>query len=945
MREDKTMTAAEIKIRGARQHNLKNIDLTIPRDRLVVITGVSGSGKSSLALDTLFAEGQRRYVESLSSYARQFVGQLDKPDVDAIEGLSPAIAIDQRSLGRNPRSTVGTATEIYDFLRLLFAHAGRPHCPRCGKEVSAVTLDEMKGRLLDLPAGTRIWLYAPVVREEEGAHRRILHNLAREGFLRVRVDGEIRELTEEIRLQRNVPHTIEVLVDRLEIRPDISTRLVDSLETAARLSEGIVQVQTEKGETLWFSESPLCVPCGLVMPALTPKLFSFNDPQGACPGCKGLGHQHEFDPDLIVPDRRLSLREGALAPWARRSPVRLMEEMDALGRHYKFDIYLPFEELPEKVQHALLYGSEGGRIPLPKEKGDGVGMVSRPFEGVIPWLKRAWKRATDPVARTAVERFMALQPCPQCGGTRLRSEAQAVRVGGKTMADLCSIPISRLQEVLSNLPLIGAERELSQGILQAIQHRLRLLEDLDLQYLALNRSSETLSGGEAQRIRLASQMGSNLVGILYILDEPSIGLHPRDQASLLNTLRSLTDSGNSMVVVEHDAATIMSADHVVDMGPGAGEQGGRVIYEGYPEGLRTCPESITGAYLSGRRQISIPSCRRSIKGPAIEVLGAYEHNLKGIDVRFPLGCLTCVTGVSGSGKSTLVLDTLYRAAARRVYRGHSPVGKAREIKGLEAVDKVVDIDQSPIGRTPRSNPATYTGVFQYIRGLLAQLPESRMRGYKAGRYSFNVKGGRCEACQGDGVRRIEMHLLPDVYATCEVCRGMRYNSETLEIRYKGYNVARVLDFTVNEASRLFENVHKIREIFQTLQAVGLGYLRLGQSATTLSGGEAQRVKLARELSRRQTGRSLYILDEPTTGLHFEDIRYLLEVLMRLVDAGNTVVVIEHNLEVIKCADYVIDLGPGAGEEGGWVVACGTPEELRDVENAPTGPYLREVLDI
>jgi excinuclease ABC subunit A len=938
------MTATEITIRGARQHNLKNIDLTIPRDRLVVITGVSGSGKSSLAMDTIFAEGQRRYMESLSSYARQFVGQLDKPDVENIEGLSPAIAIDQRSLGRNPRSTVGTATEIYDFLRVLFARVGKPHCPRCGKACSASTLEEIKQRLLALPVGTRIWLYAPVVRGEEGAHRQLINKLAREGFLRVRIDGEIRELSEDIRLSPRKRHSIEVLVDRLEIREDISSRIADSLETAMGHAGGIVQVQIEKGDDLWFSERPLCVPCGFVMPSLTPKLFSFNDHQGACPSCKGLGYHRDFFPELVVPDPAKSLRGGALAPWAGRPVVELAEELDALARHFEFDVYSPFQALPEKVQRVLLYGSGRNCISLPKKSDGKLVMEPRPFEGVIPWLKRAWDRAADPSVREALERFMAQQPCKACEGTRLRPEARAVLVGGKGIHYLCSVSIAQLSGELDDMPIYGVDREIAHGILQTIRYRLRFLEDLGLQYLTLDRSSETLSSGEAQRIRLAGQLGSNLVGILYILDEPSIGLHPRDQASLLRTLRFLRDAGNTVIVVEHDAGTILTADHVVDMGPGAGELGGQIIFSGSPDGLMRCTASLTGTYLSGGRLIPIPSQRRPSRGATIEVEGASEHNLKGIDVRFPIGCLTCVTGVSGSGKSTLVLDTLYQEASRRVGPGRGRAGKVKEIRGLEAIEKVIDIDQSPIGRTPRSNPATYTGVFQHIRALFTQLPESRVRGYKAGRYSFNVKGGRCEACQGEGVRRIEMLFLPDVYATCEVCKGSRYNAETLEVKYKGFNVAQALEFTVNEASRFFENMHNICQILHTLQAVGLGYLRLGQPATTLSGGEAQRVKLAKELSRRQTGRTLYIMDEPTTGLHFEDIRYLLEVIMRLVDAGNTVVVIEHNMDVIKCADHIIDLGPGAGDDGGRVMACGKPEEVANVKDSPTAPFLRQALN-
>ncbi len=910
---------------------------------MVVITGLSGSGKSSLAFDTLYAEGHRRYVESLSAYARQFVGQMDRPDVDGIEGLSPAIAIDQRSMGRSPRSTVGTATEIYDLLRVLFAKVGRPHCPACGSEISPLTVQEMRARILSLPTGTWVWLYAPVATGARGGSRRLLQGLARKGFLRVRVDGELVELGDEGTLDRGSPRDIEVLVDRLEVKPEASSRLADSLETALRVSDGLVTVEVQGGGRLRLSERPMCPACNEQGPVLTPKLFSFNDPQGACPLCKGLGFQEAFDPDLVVPDPGKSLREGAIAPWAHRHPVILMQELEDVAAHYGFDIYTPFEGLPEGARRVILYGSDGEEIPLRKDRGRRLVVERRPYEGVIPWLERAWRGAKDTATRNALQRYMAMQPCRACRGARLRPEALAVRVGGATLGELCSLSVTELRGRLGSLQLTGVDQELSREILREVQRRLALLERLGVGYLSLDRSSESLSGGEGQRIRLATQMGSTLVGVLYVLDEPSVGLHPRDQARLLEAIWAIRDAGNSVVVVEHDAETIMASDFVVDMGPGAGECGGRVIYAGPPQGLLQCEESLTGAYLSGRVRIPVPARRWPGHGPCIEILGAKEHNLKGIDVRIPLGCLTCVTGVSGSGKSTLVVDTLYRAAFGMLHQGRCRPARVREIRGLEAIDKVVDVDQSPIGRTPRSNPATYTGVFARIRELFSQLPESRARGYGRGRFSFNAKGGRCEACKGEGVRRVEMHFLPDVYATCEACGGARFNTDTLEISYKGLNIAQVLDLTVNEALRFFENVPAICAPLRTLHGVGLGYLRLGQASTTLSGGEAQRIKLARELSRPETGRTLFTLDEPTTGLHFDDVRRLLEVLCRLIQAGNTVVVIEHNMEVIKAADWVIDLGPGGGVDGGYVVACGTPEEVAAAEDSATGRFLRKVL--
>jgi excinuclease ABC subunit A len=938
------MPPTEIHIRGARQHNLKDVHVTLPRDRLVVITGVSGSGKSSLAFDTLYAEGQRRYVESLSTYARQFVGQLDRPDVDAIEGLSPAIAIDQRTLARNPRSTVGTATEVYDFLRLLFARLGTPHCPLCGMEIRATPIHGMKESLLRLAHGTSLWIYAPLVRGERGSHRRVLQQLARQGFIRARVDGRLMEIPEIGPLDRTIPHRIEALVDRLEIRAGIMGRLAESLEAAARLTDGLVLVETPEGRQHWFSERPFCVSCGVRAPAPDPKLFSFNDPRGACAACKGLGFHLAVDPDLVVPDPRRSLAQGAVAPWARGGLPHLPAVLEGLGRDPGTDMNLPFRDLPPGVREALLWGAHTGGGSGPPGRGPRArGPKEGGWEGVIPWLERHYQGAEDPLVRRAVEGYMSPQPCPECGGARLGPEARGVRVGGFSLPELCRLPIARLIALLDTLALGSGAGPLAAGILREIRQRLQFLEQLGLTYLTLDRSSETLSGGEAQRIRLATQLGSSLAGVLYVLDEPSIGLHCQDQVRLLETLRRMTDAGSSVVVVEHDAQTIWSADFVVDMGPGAGEAGGRVLYAGPPGGLAGCEASLTGAYLSGRRKIPVPRPRRKGCGVDLVLRGASEHNLKGIDVRFPLGCLTCVTGVSGSGKSSLVVDTLYRMAVAALHGGRRRAGKVLAVEGLEQLDRVVDVDQAPIGRTPRSNPATYTGVFRHIREIFSQLPESRARGYGAGRYSFNIKGGRCEACRGDGVRCVEMLFLPDVYATCEVCHGTRYNEETLEVRFKGLHIAQILDLTVAGALPLLENLPRVRGVLQTLQDVGLGYLRLGQAATTLSGGEAQRLKLARELSRPQDKRTLFILDEPTTGLHLEDIRRLLEVLQRLLDAGNTVVVIEHNLEVIKCADHVIDLGPGGGDAGGHVVACGTPEEVAAAEGSVTGRFLRELL--
>lgn len=934
------MPSIEIRIRGARQHNLKGIDVCIPRDRLTVITGVSGSGKSSLAFDTLFAEGQRRYVETLSTHARQLLGRLDRPEVESIEGLSPPIAIDQQPLPRHPRSTVGTATEIHDLLRLLFAKVGEPHCPICGASMRATTIQQMKERLLALE-GQRIHVYAPVVVGQRGHHRGLIQGLVRAGYIRARIDGELRELADEILLSREEAHTIEVLVDRLEVQPERAARLVESLETACRLARGVVKVEPMGQEAVWFTEKPRCLRCAIELPAATPRLFSFNDPQGACAQCKGLGVERVFDPERIVPDPRLSLKEGAIAVLAAGGEGALAREINELVAAWGLPLDVPFAGLPKELCRVILYG---GEVSEPTKTGKGRGCNTRPFIGVIPWMEQLYENSKDPATRQSLERFRVERACQGCQGSRLSAAARAFRVGRFGLDELCRVPLKDLERLLEGVHLSGVQEKVGSEILGEVRGRLRALCSLGLGYLSLDRASDTLSAGEAQRVRLATQMGSTLVGVLYILDEPSIGLHPADQAQLMETLVGLRDAGNTVVVVEHDPDTILRADWVVDMGPGAGNQGGELIYSGHPQGLLSCQRSITGAYLSGRRSIPLPSRRRPHGGPAIEIMGASAHNLKDIDARFPLGCLTCVTGVSGSGKSTLVVDTLHRAVRRALYRSHEIPGTFREIRGLERIEAVVDVDQSPIGRTPRSNPATFMGLFRSIREIFAQLPEARVRGYGPERFSFNLKGGRCEECQGEGIRSIEMVFLPNVYATCEACGGNRFNQETLEIKYKGFDISQVLGLTVNEALRLFENIPRMAAILGTLKEVGLGYLKLGQPAPSLSGGEAQRLKLARELCRPQCGKTLYILDEPTTGLHFEDVRCLLEVIERLVEAGNTVVVIEHNLEVIKCADYIIDLGPGAGEMGGEVVATGTPEEVALNPASLTGTFLRRVLN-
>jgi len=924
------MASDRIVIRGAREHNLKNIDLEIPRDRLVVITGLSGSGKSSLAFDTIYAEGQRRYVESLSAYARQFLEQMEKPDVDSIEGLSPAISIEQKTTSRNPRSTVGTVTEIYDYLRVLYARVGTPHCPQCGQVIAAQTVQQMVDRVLTLPGGSRIVVLAPIVRGRKGEYRKLFFDLRRQGYSRVRVNGTVRELGEEIELDKNKKHTIEVVVDRLTVKPTIAVRLADSLETALRLADGIVVVETaESGPVFVFSERLACARCGVSFPEISPRMFSFNNPYGACPECGGLGTRFELDPELMVPDPKKSLKGGALAPWAGRESVYFKQTLQILARRRRFSLETPWRELPKATRELVLHGSgeEGG------------------FEGMVGALQRRYKETTSEETRLEIERFMSERPCPACKGGRLRPESLAVRVGGRSIHEVGALTIREAGQFFETLVLGEREQTIARRVLKEIRERLGFLRDVGLEYLTLDRAAGTLSGGEGQRIRLATQIGSSLVGVLYILDEPSIGLHQRDNRRLLDTLLRLRDLGNTVLVVEHDEETIRSADHVIDLGPGAGELGGYVVSTGTPAEIMADPKSLTGRYLAGELSIPFPAIRRPGTGKWLVIHGAREHNLKGMPVRIPLGTFTCITGVSGSGKSTLVNDIVYRALAQVFHRAQEKPGAHERIEGLQHLDKVINIDQSPIGRTPRSNPATYTGVFTFIRALFARTPDARVRGYQPGRFSFNVKGGRCEACQGDGLVKIEMHFLPDVYVTCEVCKGKRYNRETLEIRYKGRNIAEVLEMTVREALAFFEAVPPIKRKLRTLHDVGLDYIRLGQAATTLSGGEAQRVKLSAELSRRATGRTLYILDEPTTGLHFADIQRLLEVLNQLVEQGNTVVVIEHNLDVVKTADHVIDLGPEGGEEGGRVVATGTPEEVvAQAERSYTGQFLRRVLD-
>ena len=942
--------ADQLVIRGAREHNLRDVSLELPRDQLIVFTGLSGSGKSSLAFDTIYAEGQRRYVESLSAYARQFLGQMDKPDVDFIEGLSPAISIDQKSASRNPRSTVGTVTEIYDYLRLLYARVGRPHCPNCGRPVARQTPQQIVDRVLDLPEGTRFSVLAPIVRGRKGEYEALLDDLARQGFARVRVDGETIELSDRsgLKLARYEQHTIEVVVDRLVRRSDIRQRLTESMETALRLTEGIAEIAVveENGEEelITFSEHLACTECGLSFEEPAPRNFSFNSPYGACPACDGLGTQYEVDPSLVVPDPDRTLAEGALAPWVGGRSRWFDRMVEALADEYGFDLDTPWRKLRKAEQKVLLYGAGNRTITLRYRNRYGRQRTfTTHYEGIVPWLARRHKESDSDAVRDWAETFMREVPCAVCGGARLKPESLAVTVDGLNIFELCSMSITAIAQRVSSLELSERDHLIADRVLREVRARLQFLLDVGLDYLSLARATATLSGGEAQRIRLASQIGSGLVGVLYVLDEPSIGLHQRDNRRLLDTLLRLRDLGNTVIVVEHDEETIRSADHVVDIGPGAGEHGGEIVYSGDVAGLLACPQSVTGRYLVGERSIPVPEKRRVGSGDELVVRGAREHNLKDIDVVFPLGRLVAVTGVSGSGKSTLVNDILLQSLLAKMHRARTTPGAHDRIDGVQYVDKVVDIDQSPIGRTPRSNPATYTGVFDHIRKLFSQTPESKVRGYLPGRFSFNVRGGRCEACAGDGTIKIEMHFLPDVYVPCEVSDGARYNRETLEVTFKGKNIAEVLDMSCEEALAFFANQPPIARHLQTLVDVGLGYIRLGQPAPTLSGGEAQRVKLASELSRRPTGHTLYVLDEPTTGLHFDDVRKLLDVLSRLVDQGNTVIVIEHNLDVVKTADWIVDLGPEGGDGGGEVIAEGTPEEVAATPGSATGEVLVPVL--
>ena len=934
-----------IRIKGARAHNLKNIDVNIPRDKLVVITGLSGSGKSSLAFDTIYAEGQRRYVESLSSYARQFLGQMDKPDVDQIDGLSPAISIDQKTTSHNPRSTVGTVTEIYDYLRLLFARAGHPHCPKCGKPITQQSVDQMIDQIRELPERTKLLVMAQVVRGKKGEHKKVLAHIRHEGYVRVRIDGEVMDIGEVIQLEKNKKHTIEVVIDRLVVREGMESRLADSLETALKLGEGVAYVQIVDGELLMFSENFACVDCGISLPEITPRMFSFNNPYGACPVCMGLGSHMEFDEELVLPDPTLSVGGGVFAPLSKNLHSYAMCVMKAILENRGYSLETPWQEIDKKTQQVLLYGSGEERFTFRYTNMFGEDKeYFVPFEGVMPLLARRYHETDSDEMRESYENYMTEIPCKACHGARLKPETLAVTVGGKNIDEVTRMTIREADDFFTQLTLTPREMKIAAQILKEIHARLHFLLDVGLDYLTLSRSAGTLSGGEAQRIRLATQIGSGLQGVLYVLDEPSIGLHQRDNNRLLATLKHLRDLGNTLIVVEHDEDTMYAADHIIDIGPGAGANGGRVVAEGTAEEIKKNPDSITGAYLSRRKFIPVPAKRRPGNGKFIEVVGAAENNLKDLTVKFPLGTLTLVTGVSGSGKSTLVNEILYKGIASRLYHAKGKPGKHKKIKGLENIDKIIDIDQQPIGRTPRSNPATYTGVFDAIRELFSQTSEARMRGYKAGRFSFNVKGGRCEACKGDGILKIEMHFLPDVYVPCEVCKGARYNRETLEVRYKGKNISEVLDMTIDEAVEFFANVPRIARKLQIIQDVGLGYIKLGQPATTLSGGEAQRVKLATELSRRSTGKTLYILDEPTTGLHTADIHKLLDILQRLVAGGDTVVVIEHNLDVIKTADYIIDLGPEGGDKGGTVVATGRPEDIVKVPASYTGKFLRPLLE-
>ena len=936
-----------IRIRGAKENNLKNVDLSIPRDKLVVFTGLSGSGKSSLAFDTIYAEGQRRYVESLSSYARQFLGQMDKPNVEAIDGLSPAISIDQKTTSKNPRSTVGTVTEVYDYLRLLWARVGIPHCPKCGKEIVKQTIDQIVDRVEALGEGTRFVVLSPIIRGKKGEHVKVFEDARKSGFARVRVDGILYDLSEQIALEKNIKHTIELVVDRLVIREGQRRRLTDSIETACSHSGGLVVISLpDSGEELSFSQNYACEDCGISLSELEPRMFSFNNPAGACPGCTGLGFQLIADEDLVIPDKTKSIFDGAIqaSGWssARTDSIFRMY-FEALAQKYHFSLTAPVQDLPREAMDVILYGTKGEKLRMTYNRGNGMGVLEQPFEGILNNISRRFRETQSDAARKELEECMATAPCPRCQGNRLSEIARAVTVGGIGIMDFCRMSIAEAVRFIDNLKLEGAMAVIAEQILREIRERLRFLMDVGLQYLTLSRAASTLSGGESQRIRLATQIGSSLMGVLYILDEPSIGLHQRDNDKLLGTLKHLRDLGNTLIVVEHDEDTMRAADYIVDVGPGAGSHGGEIVAAGTLEDICREPRSITGQYLTGFKKIPVPATRRPGNGKFLTVQGAAENNLKNIDVSIPLGTLTCVTGVSGSGKSSLVNEVLNKTLLGKLNHARVRPGACKCVSGMEHLDKVIDIDQSPIGRTPRSNPATYTSLFNDIRDLFASTSDAKIRGYGPGRFSFNVKGGRCEACCGDGLKKIEMHFLADVYVPCEVCRGLRYNRETLEVQYKGKNIAQVLDMTAEEALEFFENLPKIRKKAQTLVEVGLGYVKLGQSSTTLSGGEAQRVKLATELARMSTGRTIYILDEPTTGLHAADVHKLIDVLQQLVNAGNTVLVIEHNLDVIKTADHIIDLGPEGGDEGGYVVATGTPEEVAQAKGSYTGEYLKRYL--
>ena len=936
-----------IHIKGANEHNLKNIDIDIPRDEFTVVTGLSGSGKSSLAFDTIYAEGQRRYMESLSSYARQFLGQMEKPQVESIEGLPPAISIDQKSTNKNPRSTVGTVTEIYDYMRLLYARAGIPHCPKCGREIKKQTVDEMVDRILMLEERTKFQILAPVVRGKKGRHEKVFESAKKSGYLRVRVDGNMYELTEEIKLEKNIKHSIEIIIDRLSIREGIEKRLTDSVENALKLGNGLMIVDVIGGEEMTFSQNFACPDCGISIDEVQPRSFSFNNPFGACPDCYGLGYKMEFDEDLIIPDKSLSINQGAIVVlgWQSANDGKSFSNaiLQALALKYNFSLDTPFEDYPKEIHDILIYGTNGEKVAVRYKGQRGIGVYDIAFEGLIKNVERRYRETSAESTKAEYETFMRFTPCATCHGQRLKKESLAVTIGDKNIYEMTEMSVRDLHQYLDELQLTETQLKIGKEILKEIKGRLQFLVDVGLDYLSLSRATGTLSGGEAQRIRLATQIGSGLVGVAYIMDEPSIGLHQNDNDKLLATLKHLRDLGNTLIVVEHDEDTMRAADYVVDIGPGAGEHGGQVIATGTAEDIMKNPNSITGKYLSGEIKIPVPKTRRKPKG-FLKVVGAKENNLKNIDVKLPIGVLTCVTGVSGSGKSSLVNEILYKSLARKLNRARTIPGKCKKIEGMEQLDKVINIDQSPIGRTPRSNPATYTGMFDMIRDLFAATTDAKERGYKKGRFSFNVKGGRCEACSGDGILKVEMHFLPDVYVPCEVCGGKRYNRETLEVRYKGKTIYDVLEMTVEEALDFFKNVPRILNKVQTLYDVGLGYLKLGQPSTTLSGGEAQRIKLATELSKRSTGKTIYILDEPTTGLHFADVHKLIEILRRLSDGGNTVVVIEHNLDVIKTADYIIDMGPEGGDGGGTVVAQGTPEEIAKVPESYTGQYVKKYLE-